>query len=168
MPSAHIPTAVTRARHSRARTPRHFPGASAALRTIVARDRLDRALARGESPRRRADLELRARQLLGGRNRRALAAGLEEAVAIARGARRPRLIGPPLARAEIRAAAPTLLVLARELRTGRSPDPAGVARTRLLTTDGLGPLYVTGRSGALAHEAEEILEALRGERASSR
>lgn len=161
MPIAHFPAATLPLRPKTVRSGPRLPSA-ARLTVLLRRARLDRELARGTHPAQSAPLEIRARQLVSPRTRRSLAAALEDSVAIARGARRASSAMPRLARAEIRAAAPEMLELARELRRAPNVAPAGVARTRLLLTDGLGPLYICERPGELAQEMGEALRAVRG------
>lgn len=161
MPIGHFPASTLPLRATTVRGGPRLPSA-AVLQALVRRERLDRELARGTHPARSAALEVRARQLGSPRSRRSLAVALEDAVAIARGARRASSAMPRLAQAEIRTAAPEMLELARELRTAPEVAAEGVARARLLVTDGLGPLYVCERPGELAEHTREALRAIRG------
>jgi hypothetical protein len=110
------------------------------LATRLLGHELDRRLAAGEHDDRGGQLAERARFLTGARTRERLARSLREIVGAAD--EPPRLAGSvPLARAEVRAAAYELRLLATRLQAPAPVDPRGVAQVRLLLTDGSGPLY---------------------------
>jgi hypothetical protein len=127
---------------------------------LMHRTRLDRTIAEGADPSASAELALRAEQLTRDSHRRALADSLEEAMSIAEGRSRRVSASPPLARREIRAARATLLDLSHALRNDETVDPAGVALTLQLLTDGAGPLYIEERHDALWHAARRACVAL--------
>ncbi len=101
---------------------------------------LDRRLAEGAWPANSPELELRARQLLGARSRRALSVALTTAVDVARQPTR----GPgavPLATPGIRDAAALLRALAGDLTSVSDPPIRGVAMVSFLVCDPMSPLY---------------------------
>ena len=101
---------------------------------------LDRRLAEGASPANSPELELRARQLLGARSRRALSGALTTAVDVARQPKR----GPgavPLATTGIRDAAGLVRALAGDLTSISDPPVRGVALASFLVCDPMSPLY---------------------------
>jgi hypothetical protein len=121
---------------------------------------LDRELARGAAPDSRAPLALRAHALIGPAARAALAHQVHRVVdhALHGGARRRSQI--PTRRDEVIAAAPQLRAIAGRLL---APDPVsarGVARVRLLLSDGNGPLYFSGAGEPLPTVAARALDEL--------
>jgi hypothetical protein len=120
------------------------------LSVRIHRGRLDRLLAEGRSPATDPRLALRAAQLARPALRAALARALRDALrsidesAITR-FRRPQV---PVDAASVRVCTPELGELARAL-TDIDPRARGVAITRVLLTDGLGPLYVNGQADRL-------------------
>ena len=115
---------------------------SVALRFRVrfCRWRLDRELAAGEPPHRSESHGLRARQLAGARVRRQVAASLRRLVD---DAELPyvALNAVPIRRGDVLAWRQGLPGLADRLDAATPVNPSGVARARLLLTDGMGPLY---------------------------
>ena len=101
---------------------------------------LDRRLAEGASPANSPELELRARQLLGARSRRALSGALTSAVEVAR---QPSLAAGPVALATpgVRDAAGLLRALAGDLTSISDPPVRGVALVSFLVSDPMSPLY---------------------------
>ena len=102
---------------------------------------LDRRLAEGVWPANSPELELRARQLLGARSRRALSGALTTAVDVARRPRRPATARIPLATPGIRDAAGVLRALAGDLTSVSDPPIRGVALVSFLVCDPMSPLY---------------------------
>jgi hypothetical protein len=106
---------------------------------------LDRRLAAGASPDASPSLALRARMLRRPAERRGLAARLREIVGESE---RPRPVLSsriPVARMSVRRASADLLELADRLAAADPVSVRGVARVRVLLSDGLSPVY-SGRS----------------------
>ena len=122
--------------------------------------KLDRQLAAGAAPDGSPSLALRAQALLGPALRVRLALQLRR---VLREAQRPQRMSPaavPVCRPAVLEAADDLELLAERLL---DPSPVGVegmARTRLLLTDGAGPLYWRTRRDALVRAARRALEGL--------
>lgn len=108
---------------------------------------LDRALAAGARPETEVALMLHARRLIAPRARRRLARTLRGMVEAAR--RRPVVPASPVGR-HVSGAAPALLTLADRLERPGAIDARGVALTRELLRDGLGPLYADRGDGLVA------------------
>jgi hypothetical protein len=111
------------------------------LATLARADSIDRALAVGVSPELNVDTALRARVLTDSRTRRRLARGLDRAIA---GATEPAVAGVRGARvnrSRIRDALAEIAELRRRLLADGLTSVQGIARARILLTDGAGPLY---------------------------
>jgi hypothetical protein len=110
---------------------------------------VDRELAAGVSPWVSAVVERRAAQLICGRSRRRVAAGL--ARALRDSTRGPlswtAVVAPD--RHEVSAAHVVLKALSVRLGDDQPVDPRGMAMLRLLLTDGNGPLYQPIGPGSL-------------------
>jgi hypothetical protein len=103
---------------------------------------LDRQLADGCGADGREDRALRARQLADRRTRRQLARALRGAVVDAdRPPHALQCAAVPVFRRAVLPMREALLGLADRLDRPGQVNPCGVARTRLLVTDGAGPLY---------------------------
>jgi hypothetical protein len=111
------------------------------LRSHLTADRIDRALADGASPDATAASALRAQELTSMQSRRELASGLQRALTLAIASGYARLAGAPLARDGILASAVELGELSRRLLAEGPVSVRGVAQTRLLLTNGSGPLH---------------------------
>jgi hypothetical protein len=121
---------------------------------------LDRALASGVSPDSSAALSLRAQALISARARRALARSLQRLI---EDARRP--LGPftpmvPICRRKILRSRESLEQLAARLLSGDPVDACGMAKVRLLVTDGSGPVYDRPAAEDLEPAVQQALEAL--------
>jgi hypothetical protein len=122
-------------------------------------DRLDRELARGVAPDANAQLTLRARRLLKPAFRAQFAFRLRRLVHFAQA--HPLGVGDiMLTREQIHSAIPQLLHLADRLEAVEPLDVRGVARTRLLLTDPMGPLFYRRRGDGVSAAVEAALEAL--------
>jgi len=110
---------------------------------------LERALARGVAPETEAALALRAQALIAPSVRAALARQLQRVVRDARGGRARPVTRVATRRREILDAAQELDLLARRLRAPGPVSARGVARVRVLLTDGCGPLYFRGATEEL-------------------
>lgn len=120
---------------------------------------LDRLLAAGQSPDSSAVLTLRARELLGPHLRRGMARSLRRLQRDAQ--RRPALVpAVSLVRDQVLSAGPVLTQLADRLVGDEPVDVRGVALTRLLLTEGTGPLYYRRRADGVLRAAGEAMEAL--------
>ena len=113
---------------------------------------LDRQLAAGVVPWHSKPHAARSLQLTSDRSRRALACSLEHLVEHADGP--PvhwRSAAVPPCRPQVSEARPVILAIAARLRATAPVDARGMARLRLLLTDGAGPCYTpSGRPDALA------------------
>jgi hypothetical protein len=123
------------------------------LRVLLKRSRLDRLLAEGTDPAEAATLMLRARQLQGARQRRALANGLERAIAQAK-RYSGRNVDSPIDREEVARAHPLLFGLVERLRGPEAVSPHGMAMIRRLLTDTTSPIFSPGWSQAKAAPGE--------------
>ena len=121
--------------------------------------RLDGEIADGADPMESAERAARAAQLLAPRMRHGLARGLRRAVLDARQTACMRSSAVHVARAAVCACAPSLLQLAAELGDG-GLRPRGVALTRLLLSDGTGPLFCARDEDELRAAIDEIRAAL--------
>ena len=121
--------------------------------------RLDGEIADGADPMETGERAARAAQLLQPRMRNGLARGLRRAVLEARRTACVRSSAVHVARSAVWACAPSLLQLAAELGDG-GLRPRGVALTRLLLSDGTGPLYCARTEAELRAAIDEIRAAL--------
>ena len=119
---------------------------------------LDRQLAAGVVPWHSKLHAVRSLQLTSDRSRRTLARSLEHLVEHADGPpvqRRSAAVLP--CRPQVSEARPVILTIAARLRAPVPVDARGVARLRLLLTDGAGPCYTpSGRPDALAVELQTV------------
>ena len=123
--------------------------------------RLDRSLAAGTSPESSVLLAIRAEYLVRPRTRRTMASSLQRILAeCLRNPRLPRTHPPLCSRPRVVDAAVEIQELIGRL-SAPCPVPAcGVARVRLLLTEGNGPLYVGGRTGDLRQSVRSAVDAL--------
>ena len=121
--------------------------------------RLDGEIADGADPMETGERAARAAQLLQPRMRNGLARGLRRAVLEARRTACVRSSAVHVARSAVWSCAPSLLQLAAELGDG-GLRPRGVALTRLLLSDGTGPLYCARTEAELRAAIDEIRAAL--------
>jgi len=140
---------------------RRLTGLLLHLRVLARRERLDQMLIEGADPLASEELTLRAYELSRPSHRRALAAGVDDAVRSAATRRRRSPAAPPLAREGIGSARAALAELARVLREEPVVAARGVALVRRLLTDGAGPLYVESGDAAVRAAADEAVRALR-------
>jgi hypothetical protein len=122
--------------------------------------RLDRQLARGASPDSTVALALHARRLVRPSTRRDLAHALERIMADATRPLRPPSLCIPLCRDRVLDARDELRAMAGRLLSGGPISARGVARVRILLSDGCGPLYWGGAHDDLRSELREALAAL--------
>jgi hypothetical protein len=111
--------------------------------------RLDVQLACGASPDGSAALSLRARSLIGMRERRMLARTLERLLSDARCSDHPYRSVVPVCRMGVLRCQAALEELGARLTRPGPVDARGVALLRLLLTDGSSPLYSSLDDGAL-------------------
>jgi hypothetical protein len=133
---------------------------------VVARLRaaqLDRTLASGGSPDASVALTLRARALIGRPMRDRLAADVRSLIALAWDPSPARHDWGPQCRRRLRRATGELLGLAWSLDAPEPVAPRGVALTRMLLTDGAGPVYGLGDE-----PADTLIAAVREARAALR
>jgi len=125
-------------------------------------ERWDQALARGSSPEGSAPLALHAQALASEACRRELAAGLSRILEDAEGGRVPdwNALGPRHHSAHVLCARREIEALVGLLLAPAPVSTRGVARVRLLVTDGGGPLYRRTDPTALADELTRAARAL--------
>jgi hypothetical protein len=121
---------------------------------------LDQALASGVSPDGCAALSLRAHSLIGTRARGALARSLRRLVKDAQHPLQPLSFGVPICRRKILASRNTLEALATRLDSRDPLDAGGVAKVKLLLSNGGGPVYGHGTADDLEPALREALDAL--------
>ena len=102
---------------------------------------LDRALADGADPETSPALALRARRLTAFSYRLALASSLERVLRDAAADPEPFRRRMSASRRNVAAAAPELAALARAIASPGPVSARGMARARLLISDGTGPLF---------------------------
>jgi hypothetical protein len=130
------------------------------VRVRLRRLALDRALAGGERAEASPLLALRAAQLTSPKEVRIVTERLES---ILRDADHPQpgfSARVPIQREQVIAARPFVANLVERLRAVEHPCAPGVARARLLLTDGSSPFYAPCEPGALAHLAWRATDAL--------
>ncbi len=120
---------------------------------------LDRDLASGTPPERSGAHALRARALLEPTTRYNLARQLRRVVGIAIAPPRPTSL-VPIARRDVSEAETELRRLASRLQAPTPVEVRGVARVRLLITDGCGPLYHRDSPRRLGDAVREATDAL--------
>jgi hypothetical protein len=133
-------------------------GARVSARVHVAG--LDRALAGGAVPESDVALTLHARRLISPTMRRQLAHVLRGLVESSRRPSRPPVQWPG---AQIGRAGSDLLALADRLERPEAVDARGVARVRVLLSDGGGPLHGNRDADGLVRAAREAVAALEPE-----
>jgi hypothetical protein len=131
------------------------------LRVSTRSAALDNELARGASPMRSRELELRARQLVEPKRRERLASALESLCEQAQRASSTTTI-VPLPRREITEAGGSLLALAQRLPDPRPIYAAGAAMISVLLHDGTGPAYTAGAGPELRRGLQAAAAALDG------
>ena len=128
-------------------------------RVRVHRFRLDHELGDGRSPHCDPQHALRAAQLQDMRTRRRLARGLRDVLAAAYAPPRVTDI-VPLQRAAIRAAAPSLELLARRLTAPEPISAQGIALAEILLCDGASPLYDANAEASVVDYARRCAQLL--------
>jgi hypothetical protein len=135
------------------------PGLAVRLVARLRAAHLDRALAGGATPESGLGIAVHAERLVRPRDRRHVAATLERLLV---GPRSPSACPVPLDRRRIDAVEPEIRRLA-DLLAGPGPVTAvGVARVRVLLTDGAGLLLGRGSVESLRHELRRTTDALQG------
>lgn len=125
--------------------------------TLLHSRSIDERLAEGVAPEENVGCALRARELTGSRMRHHLAAGFDRAIAsIARTRTSPFAI---VDRRQVLGALPELHALRARLDSASMPSAQGVARARLLLTDGRGPLYNSATDRDLREALRTVLDA---------
>jgi hypothetical protein len=123
---------------------------------------LDRALSDGEDPASSAVLTRRAAWLTSTKNRHVLARSITRLLDPPSGRRPGPSATVPPHRGELAGARMLLARVAAMLEIDEPVYARGVARLRLLLTDGDSALYAPHRTGELLGEVEGILDALEG------
>jgi hypothetical protein len=103
--------------------------------------RLDQELADGADPNTDPLRHERARELVEDRTRHRIAANLRRALAEAEAPRSPFSVKAPIARRALRDSREDVEDVVDRLNGPAPVSPQGVARARMLLTDGTGPLY---------------------------
>lgn len=129
------------------------------MRAQFGQNRLDEELASGVPPDSNPFLRERARYLVSRDSRLKMARGLGRTL---HQGERPALHTAQVSvRSQaVRAAAPALQMLAQRLKGPLPIGPQGAARTKILLTDGSGPLYNPGSGSDLKTAARRALAAL--------
>jgi hypothetical protein len=135
------------------------PSLDLRLRVLLQRRHLTQRLAEGADPSASPELALRARQLVA-RERRESLAILERVLREAAAPPRGLSARAPVQREAVLAARPFLLNLHEQLRAADDPQPAGIARTLILLSDGCGPIYAPSEQGNLASRVHGAAAAL--------
>jgi hypothetical protein len=128
------------------------------LRCRLRRNAIDRELAGGADPDSSGCRHLRASELTGESNRKALAAAYERHIVAATSS--PPLDVLPVNWRGVRAATPRLDRLAERLRKDPGVRAQGVARARLLLTDRDSALYAKDDDSSLVDEVRSTLALL--------
>jgi hypothetical protein len=136
------------------------PTWSVRARVRCRRRSIDHQLARGASPSRSPALALRAHQLAGGRERRAIAAGLETILAAAAEAQLDSASRLVLDHVAVNEARVEIIALIERLRQDRTLQVRGIALSRLLTFGPRSPLLQTSADQTLTQALAEIYDAL--------
>ncbi len=135
------------------------PGLAVRLLARLRAAHLDRALAGGATPESSVGIAVHAERLVRPRNRRQVAATLERLLV---GPRSPSACPVPADRRRIDAVGPEIRRLV-DLLAGPGPVTAvGVARVRVLLTDGAGLLLGRGSIESLRRELRRTAAALEG------
>ncbi len=111
------------------------------LKAMLHTRRLDQELASGADPNTDPLRHQRALELVEEETRRRIAANLRRALAEAEAPRSPFSVKAPIARAAIRDSREDVEDVADRLSDPTPVSPQGVARARMLLTDGTSPLY---------------------------
>jgi hypothetical protein len=136
-----------------------YPTRRNRLRARLHANRLDHELANGASPDSTVARALRAQALVRPEVRLRLAGSIERLLAVPlRATGRPPVTSDPAFHRRVHAASDELNELIRYLRTPGPVPAQGVAKVRLLLTDGTGPLH--RGSGGLSHAVREAIAAL--------
>jgi hypothetical protein len=130
------------------------------LRVRLQRSALDRALADGGRPEASPLLALRARQLERPTEARLVARRIDSVLHDLDHPHPGVSARIPVQRAQVIGARPFVANLAERLSEVEHPRAAGVARARLLVTDGGSPFYAPCEPGELAHLAWRAADAL--------
>lgn len=143
---------------SATRKRRERPSWIVRLRCRLHRDGIDHELAAGADPDSSECRHRRAAELTAASERRRLAADYERLVARAATSTGYGIV--PVDWRGVRAAAPRLEAIAQKLREDQRVRPQGVARARLLLTDGASSLYLPHGQPNLAAEVRSALALL--------
>ena len=130
------------------------------LRVRLRRLALDRALADGQRPEASSLLALRAAQLTRPKEVALVADRIDTILHDVDHPHPGFSARVPVQRAQVVAARPFVANLAERLREVEHPGAAGVARARLLVTDGASPFYAPCDPGSLARLAWRAADAL--------
>lgn len=130
-----------------------------AVRVRMRTAEIDRELARGRSPDSDPLTRERALQLVSESTRRKIARGLELALRQADADLSLRTQAP-VSREAVREAAPALETLIARLLDGGQVSPQGVARAKVLLSDGAGPLFLRRAGDGLLRAAGSARSAL--------
>jgi hypothetical protein len=141
-------------------TPERNPTWSLRVRVRYRRTSIDHQLARGASPSTSPALALRAHQLAGARERRAIAVGLETILAAAAEAQRDSASRLVLDHVAVSEARPEIIALIERLRNDRTPRVRGIALSRLLALDRRSPLLHTCADQPLMPALADIFDTL--------
>jgi len=130
------------------------------LRAYLRSRELDRALATGVSPDSSGAISLRAHTLVGAATRSALARSVRRLIEDAQQPLSRLTPVVPICRRKILSSRKTLEELADRLASGDPVDARGVAKARLLLSDGAGPVYNQPAADDLEPALHEVLRTL--------
>jgi hypothetical protein len=135
--------------------------ATGRLRARLHARRLDRALAEGISPDSSAGLSVHAHDLIGVRARCLLSRSIRRLLDEALHPLRPLSFSVPVCRSKVLRSQRTLEQVADRLLSEEPLNACGLARLRLLLSDGAGPLYDHPRADDLGPALERAIAALK-------
>jgi len=138
------------------------------LRVYLTRAGLDRRIAAARPRKSTPALELRARQLSEPRARQQVARSLRDTVERAERRASDRVYSSVVVEAAaVRRGRELILGLAERLEGPARLNPAGVARARILVTDGLSPLFNSNCRRTVAQAIYEVQDALERDQRSA-
>jgi hypothetical protein len=136
--------------------PPALPGLRARALARVLAHALDGQLAEGVVPWFSRVHAARSIQLTSSRSRRALARSLEALLAEAHSPGNPPRAAVPPCREQVRGARAQILSISAKLRSRSPADPRGVAKLRMLLSDGASPIYVRIHPTALTLALDDV------------
>jgi hypothetical protein len=149
-------TAPARPRRQRPLDPPALPSRRARALARVRAYALDGQLAEGVVPWFSRVHAARSVQLTSSRSRRALARSLEQLLAEADSPLTPPRAAVPPCREQVRGARAQITSISAKLRSRSPSDCRGIAKLRMLLSDGAGPIYLRIHPTALALALDDV------------